>query len=172
MDLTCTRWDLNGVVNSVLQLGLLSIGRHSKFKKSRVGYEYMVHVSSGHWDGRGKFGITKMCSVSVHSVETVVQMPSDQDVEPQFPEELDRSLLPKHVAIIMDGNSRWAERRGWPATRGHEAGVRALKEIVKLAESWGIEVLTVFAFSTENWLRPKVKPHTNAIKFKDYGCFW
>lgn len=111
----------------------------------------------------GKFGITKMCSVSVHSMETVVQMPSDQDVEPQFPEELDRSLLPKHVAIIMDGNSRWAERRGWPATTGHEAGVRALKEIVKLAESWGIEVLTVFAFSTENWLRPKVKPHTNAI---------
>jgi hypothetical protein len=50
----------------------------------------------------------------------------------------------------------WAERQGWPASVGHEAGVRALKEVVKLAQNWGIEVLTVFAFSTENWLRPKV----------------
>jgi ditrans,polycis-polyprenyl diphosphate synthase len=56
----------------------------------------------------------------------------------------------------MDGNSRWAERQGWPASVGHEAGVRALKEVVKLAQNWGIEVLTVFAFSKENWLRPKV----------------
>lgn len=123
----------------------------------------MVHVSSGHEDAREIIGITKMCSLSVHSMETVVQVPSDNDVEPPFPEELDRSLLPKHVAIIMDGNSRWAERRGWPSTMGHEAGVRALKEVVNLAQGWGIEVLTVFAFSTENWLRPKVKPHTNAF---------
>lgn len=120
-------------------------------------------MSSGHEDARGKLGTTKMCSLTVYSMEAVVQMPSDKDVEPQFPEELDRSLLPKHVAIIMDGNSRWAERRGWPASMGHEAGVRALKEVVKLAHLWGIKVLTVFAFSTENWLRPKVNPHINFI---------
>ncbi|CAN5974540.1 unnamed protein product [Sphagnum jensenii] len=65
--------------------------------------------------------------------------------------------MPRHVAIIMDGNSRWAERQGWPASVGHEAGVRALKEVVKLSQKWGIEVLTVFAFSTENWLRPKTE---------------
>ncbi len=74
----------------------------------------------------------------------------------ELPTELDPSRMPRHVAIIMDGNSRWAERQGWPASVGHEAGVRALKEVVKLAQNWGIEVLTVFAFSTENWLRPKV----------------
>lgn len=83
-------------------------------------------------------------------------MQGDTDEVPQLPEELNPMLLPKHIAIIMDGNSRWAERKGWPASMGHEAGVRSLKEVVKLAHAWGIEVLTVFAFSTENWLRPKV----------------
>jgi ditrans,polycis-polyprenyl diphosphate synthase len=75
---------------------------------------------------------------------------------PELPIELDPTLIPRHVAIIMDGNSRWAEKRGWPASVGHEAGVRSLREVVKLSQQWGIQVLTVFAFSTENWLRPKV----------------
>lgn len=75
---------------------------------------------------------------------------------PELPLELDPTLMPRHVAIIMDGNSRWAEKRGWPASVGHEAGVRSLREVVKLSQQWGIQVLTVFAFSTENWLRPKV----------------
>jgi ditrans,polycis-polyprenyl diphosphate synthase len=75
---------------------------------------------------------------------------------PELPIELDPTLMPRHVAIIMDGNSRWAEKRGWPASVGHEAGVRSLREVVKLSQQWGIQVLTVFAFSTENWLRPKV----------------
>jgi len=76
---------------------------------------------------------------------------------PELPLELDPTLMPRHVAIIMDGNSRWAEKRGWPASVGHEAGVRSLREVVKLSQQWGIQVLTVFAFSTENWLRPKME---------------
>lgn len=87
----------------------------------------------------------------------MAQMSNETDEVPQLPEELDASAIPKHVAIIMDGNSRWAERRGLPASMGHEAGVRSLKEVVKLAHTWGIKVLTVFAFSTENWLRPKME---------------
>lgn len=87
----------------------------------------------------------------------MAQVPVDSDEVPELPEELNPSALPKHVAIIMDGNSRWAERRGLPASMGHEAGVRSLKEVVKLAHTWGIKVLTVFAFSTENWLRPKTE---------------
>lgn len=62
--------------------------------------------------------------------------------------------LPRHVAIIMDGNGRWAQQRGLDRTFGHRQGVKALKPIVKEAARIGIEVLTVYAFSTENWRRP------------------
>ena len=60
----------------------------------------------------------------------------------------------RHVAIIMDGNGRWAKRRGMPRTFGHRAGVNALKRTVEAAPDFGIEWLTVFGFSTENWNRP------------------
>jgi undecaprenyl diphosphate synthase len=63
-------------------------------------------------------------------------------------------MLPKHVAIIMDGNGRWAQRKNLPRFRGHVAGVKRLEEIAWLANKMGIRVLTVFAFSTENWRRP------------------
>jgi undecaprenyl diphosphate synthase len=61
---------------------------------------------------------------------------------------------PKHVAIIMDGNGRWAKARGMPRTLGHRAGVNALKRTVEAAPQFGLECLTVFGFSTENWRRP------------------
>ena len=73
-----------------------------------------------------------------------------------LPSELQPDLIPKHVAVIMDGNARWAKQRGFPASAGHEAGVRSLRRLIELCRSWGIKVLTVFAFSTDNWLRPKV----------------
>lgn len=63
--------------------------------------------------------------------------------------------MPRHVAIIMDGNGRWARQRGLYRVLGHRAGVKALKPIVKEAVRLGIEVLTVYAFSTENWQRPQ-----------------
>ena len=59
-----------------------------------------------------------------------------------------------HVAIVMDGNGRWAKRRGLPRTVGHQAGVEALKRIVQAAPDLGIQCLTIFGFSTENWSRP------------------
>lgn len=61
---------------------------------------------------------------------------------------------PRHVALIMDGNGRWARRRGLPRTLGHREGVKALKRTVEAAPSLGIDCLTVFGFSTENWRRP------------------
>jgi undecaprenyl diphosphate synthase len=61
---------------------------------------------------------------------------------------------PKHVAVIMDGNGRWAKARGMPRTLGHRAGVNALKRTVEAAPQFGLECLTVFGFSTENWRRP------------------
>ena len=66
-----------------------------------------------------------------------------------------RKLIPDHVAIIMDGNGRWAALRNKPRTYGHEAGVKAVKEVVKAAGEIGIKYLTLYTFSVENWKRPK-----------------
>lgn len=68
---------------------------------------------------------------------------------------LKKGNLPAHVAIIMDGNGRWAKRRGLPRTAGHQAGVKAVKRIVRAAGDLGISVLTLFTFSQENWKRPR-----------------
>lgn len=67
---------------------------------------------------------------------------------------LDTNNIPRHVAIIMDGNGRWAKRRSMPRSYGHRAGADTLKKIVAAAGELGIKVLTVYAFSTENWKRP------------------
>lgn len=67
---------------------------------------------------------------------------------------LDLSVIPEHVAIIMDGNGRWAKQRGLPRTIGHNKGVEAVRETVKAAGEAGIKFLTLFAFSSENWSRP------------------
>ncbi|MBA3069667.1 MAG: isoprenyl transferase [Hyphomonas sp.] len=67
---------------------------------------------------------------------------------------------PRHVAIIMDGNGRWANSRGLPRTAGHERGVEALRRTVEAARDLGISYLTVFSFSTENWRRPASEVNT------------
>ncbi len=64
---------------------------------------------------------------------------------------------PRHVAIIMDGNGRWAQRRGLPTAAGHRAGVEAVRRVVESCQEQGIEVLTLFAFSSENWGRPETE---------------
>ena len=68
---------------------------------------------------------------------------------------LDMTRVPHHVAIIMDGNGRWAKRRGMPRSAGHKAGADTLKQIIVAADELGVKVLTVYAFSTENWKRPE-----------------
>lgn len=75
-------------------------------------------------------------------------------------EMLDPNRLPQHVAIIMDGNGRWAQARGLPRGMGHRAGVESLKKIVSTCLDLGIKVLTVYAFSTENWKRPQEEINT------------
>ena len=67
---------------------------------------------------------------------------------------IDKHKVPEHVAIIMDGNGRWAIKKGFPRTYGHKRGVDVLKEILKASKKLGCKVLTVYAFSTENWTRP------------------
>ena len=65
--------------------------------------------------------------------------------------------IPKHIAIIMDGNGRWAKERNLPRSMGHKAGVETIREIVKACNSLGVKYLTLYAFSTENWSRPKTE---------------
>ena len=69
-------------------------------------------------------------------------------------------VLPNHVAIIMDGNGRWAERRNLPRIAGHKAGEESITDIVRAASEWELGALTLFAFSTENWNRPE-----NEVRF-------
>ncbi len=70
------------------------------------------------------------------------------------PTGLDPNRMPHHLAVIMDGNGRWAKAKGLPRIMGHRAGVEALKRTLRLCSDWGIRALTVYAFSTENWSRP------------------
>ncbi|WP_250860211.1 isoprenyl transferase [Oceanirhabdus seepicola] len=72
-----------------------------------------------------------------------------KEVNPEF------ATIPSHIAIIMDGNGRWAKKRGLPRTLGHKAGVEAIRGIVKECSKIGIKYLTLYAFSTENWKRPQ-----------------
>lgn len=70
---------------------------------------------------------------------------------------IDKNNLPKHLAIIMDGNGRWAKKHGLFRTLGHESGTKSVKKIIEACSNLGIENLTLYAFSTENWNRPKIE---------------
>ncbi|RME11399.1 MAG: di-trans,poly-cis-decaprenylcistransferase, partial [Ardenticatenia bacterium] len=70
------------------------------------------------------------------------------------PFDLPPEKIPRHVAIIMDGNGRWAQQRGLPRLAGHRAGTDNLRRILEACVEFGIEILTIYAFSTENWNRP------------------
>ncbi|NES03480.1 MAG: isoprenyl transferase [Okeania sp. SIO2F4] len=72
-----------------------------------------------------------------------------------LPVDLKPERLPHHVAVIMDGNGRWAKDRGLPRIMGHRRGVEALKDLLRCCRDWGIEALTAYAFSSENWGRPQ-----------------
>ncbi|HEY9692784.1 MAG TPA: isoprenyl transferase [Oculatellaceae cyanobacterium] len=72
----------------------------------------------------------------------------------ELPVDIDQNRLPQHVAVIMDGNGRWAKHRGLPRIMGHRRGVDALKDLLRCCRDWGIPALTAYAFSTENWGRP------------------
>ncbi len=72
----------------------------------------------------------------------------------QLPPQISPDRLPKHVAVIMDGNGRWAKQRGLPRIMGHRQGADTLKELLRCCKDWGIQALTAYAFSTENWGRP------------------
>ena len=81
---------------------------------------------------------------------------------------LDLTRLPRHVAVIMDGNGRWAKQRHLPRVEGHRAGAAAVRDTVETAARLGLDALTLYAFSTENWKRPKTEVSTLFTLLKEY----
>ena len=75
-----------------------------------------------------------------------------QDVDPGA---LNQNTIPRHVAVIMDGNGRWAKKRALNRLRGHKAGIEAVRETIRCANDLGVDYLTIYSFSTENWKRPE-----------------
>lgn len=92
--------------------------------------------------------------------------PSIESAGDSFPRE--ERVLPRHVGIIMDGNGRWAKQRGLPRSLGHRAGAINFKKIARYGSSIGLEYMTVYAFSTENWKRPEEEVGALMILFKQY----
>ena len=76
--------------------------------------------------------------------------------------------IPVHVGIIMDGNGRWAQKRGLPRTAGHKKGAENLKKVLKAARETGVKVVTLYAFSSENWGRPQEEVDTLMNLFREY----
>jgi undecaprenyl diphosphate synthase len=83
-------------------------------------------------------------------------------------QEIDRSRLPAHIAVIMDGNGRWAKKRGLPRVAGHRAGINAVREVVEGCAELGVSVLTLYAFSVENWKRPLAEVRTLMSLLKEF----
>lgn len=83
-------------------------------------------------------------------------------------EEASVEVLPKHIGIIMDGNGRWAKKRGLPRKAGHSAGAKTFRKITRYCSDIGIKYLTVYAFSTENWKRPEDEVNSLMNLFKSY----
>jgi undecaprenyl diphosphate synthase len=99
--------------------------------------------------------------------------PLDEIAEPgtrerEILERIDPDRMPRHVAIIMDGNGRWAQARSLPRVEGHRAGIRSVRETVETAARLGFEVITLYAFSTENWKRPRHEILTLMGLLKEY----
>lgn len=82
--------------------------------------------------------------------------------------QIDLDRLPRHIAVIMDGNGRWARERRLPRVAGHRAGIDSVREIVELSARLGIEVLTLYAFSMENWKRPRAEVTTLMALLREY----
>src|SRR4029077_3978308 len=91
-------------------------------------------------------------------------MRRESDLLPQ----IDRGALPAHIAVIMDGNGRWARKRGLPRVAGHRAGINAVREAVEGSAELGIPVLTLYAFSVENWKSPRSEVRTLMRLLKEY----
>jgi undecaprenyl diphosphate synthase len=107
-------------------------------------------------------------AVPPHVPPDLAELAEEGSPEELLVRRIDFQRLPRHVAVIMDGNGRWAKERGLPRVEGHRSGVRSVREVVETAARMGIEVLTLYAFSVENWKRPRVEVWTLMNLLKEY----
>ena len=102
------------------------------------------------------------------SIEDILSVVSPGSVEEELARQVDFSRLPRHLAVIMDGNGRWAAQRHLPRVEGHRAGIESVREVVEGSARLGIRVLTLYAFSVENWKRPVSEVSTLMMLLKRY----
>jgi undecaprenyl diphosphate synthase len=102
------------------------------------------------------------------SLQDILDVVSPDSEEQALVRAIDFARLPRHVAIIMDGNGRWARLRHKPRVEGHRAGIDAVRDVVETSARMGLEVLTLYAFSVENWKRPKSEVSTLMSLLKRY----
>jgi undecaprenyl diphosphate synthase len=95
------------------------------------------------------------CTIGLCAMKELLESLSPEDPEWRLATRLDPERLPAHIAIIMDGNGRWAKRRNFPRIMGHRAGVDPVRRVAETCAQLGIEALTLYAFSVENWKRPR-----------------
>jgi undecaprenyl diphosphate synthase len=102
------------------------------------------------------------------SRKDILDVTREGTVERELFEQIDLHRLPRHIAVIMDGNGRWAERRGLPRVEGHRAGIASVREAVETCARLDVPVLTLYAFSVENWKRPKTEVDVLMKLLKQY----
>jgi undecaprenyl diphosphate synthase len=102
------------------------------------------------------------------SLQDLLEVVPEDSEEHSLLRAIDFGRLPRHVAIIMDGNGRWARQRHRPRVEGHRAGIAAVRDVVETSARLGLEVLTLYAFSVENWKRPKTEVATLMALLKRY----
>jgi undecaprenyl diphosphate synthase len=102
------------------------------------------------------------------SLEQLIAWVPPGGVEAELARAIHPDRLPRHIAIIMDGNGRWAGQRHLPRVEGHRAGIEAVRDVVETSARLGLEVLTLYAFSVENWKRPKSEVSTLMMLLKRY----
>ncbi len=102
------------------------------------------------------------------SLENILAVVSPGSVEETLARQINFQRLPAHVAVIMDGNGRWAAQRHLPRVEGHRAGIESVREVVEGSARLGIQVLTLYAFSVENWKRPVTEVSTLMMLLKRY----
>ncbi|MCP4396264.1 MAG: isoprenyl transferase [bacterium] len=101
-------------------------------------------------------------------MKTAQQQTRDEQIVAQLQDQVDPAKLPRHVAIIMDGNGRWAKQQGKVRIEGHRAGVHSVRSVVESAAEMGLQALTLYAFSSENWRRPALEVKALMTLLVDY----
>ncbi|KAH0733718.1 hypothetical protein KY285_009425 [Solanum tuberosum] len=128
----------------------------SKYLRSKTS-TLQLQLQGG-WGGiAGDFNSPILHKNLMMPLRQFCKLPIGVSIEELLREGLQPELMPKHVAIIPDGNRRWAKERGLSPEKGHEAGKKVLGDLCRYCSKWGVKVLSAYAFSTENWSRPKAE---------------